>query len=191
MPVIQYHSISLLAKARKLTLSILNLSRGTSSALLALACWKPSATLLVANHTLLWKYICSLEKSQLSQLLPGVMWAEILLVSLQHSYGSAGWGVGSWIYWMQHEPVLYLFVAQLELSAVAELLLHIGGVSMIKIELCRSGRFVVQYVTSCIQTDTEKSYAIYFIAWEGKEHLSSALKCPVTAQGWLVCKEQV
>lgn len=79
----------------------------------------------------------------------------------------------------------------LELSAVAELLLHIGGVSMTKIQLCSAGRFVVRYVTSCLQTVTENSYAIYFIAWEGKEHLSSALKCPVTVQGWLVCREQV
>jgi len=40
-------------------------------ALLAFACWKPSTTLL-GDHTLWRKRICSLEKSQLSQLLLGI-----------------------------------------------------------------------------------------------------------------------
>lgn len=85
MPVILCGSISLLAKVRELMLSILNLSRGASGALLALVCWKPSITLL-RDHPLLRKCFCLLDKSQTSQMLLGVMWAEIQLKALLYSH---------------------------------------------------------------------------------------------------------
>lgn len=86
-PVILYHSISLLAKARKLMLSILNLSGETGGALLALACWKPGTSLLRV-HTLLRNSVSrySLLTGQEVDFSfpPGSN--EILLAALQHSY---------------------------------------------------------------------------------------------------------
>lgn len=71
---------------------------------------------------------------------------------------------------------------QLEFSAVAGLLFHIVGVSTIKIQLCRTERFVILIChTVHSDFDTENSYAIYFIAWEGKEHYHLLLNAQQTA----------
>ena len=53
---------------------------------------------------------------------------------------------------------------------------------MIKIQLCRAGRFVILIChTVHSDFDTENSYAIYFIAWEGKEHHHLLLDAQQTA----------
>lgn len=99
------------------------------------------------DHTLLRKYIYLLEKSQLSQLLPGITWAEIPLVSLEHPHGTALCSVGSCILECNMNPFCTCLLQQLEFNAVAELLFHTGGVNGIKIQVWRAGRFVFGFDT--------------------------------------------
>lgn len=85
-----------------------------------------------------------------------------------------------------------LLVTTTGVQCGCQVIISHGGVSMIKINLCKAGGFVIIIChIAHSDFDTENSYAIYFIAWEGKEHHHLLLNAQLRAWGWWICREHL